>query len=308
MFGGGDQDALPHQAGGVTDSGDVPPTRRNLEVLEIGTQENYACRRWRRSDPDADTDSAMESDPGRFHRPEDRSFKAQWMPPAGRRKRRCDSDKHLNLAIPAPKPNRLILWVWETFDCGRFATPCKVRCCGIATVFLVAHSLARSRRFPRGASPGGSPSAPHPLLPGKPIVYETRSAAGQRANRSSLAAARQGPDRGARRRTASYDRRALLPRPLAHNSPVPMPTHMLAAHHRLNHRRRRRDSLDGRRVRRHRHPRRIGNRRWRRRRPSQPSGATRDCCDGQAGDKDTPLHDDAHDDTHPLISLMAAME
>ena len=35
MFGGGDEDALPHQAGCIADLGDVTAIRRYLEVVEV---------------------------------------------------------------------------------------------------------------------------------------------------------------------------------------------------------------------------------------------------------------------------------
>ena len=40
MFGGGDQHALAHQAGGVADAGDVAPAGGDGEIVEIGAAEN----------------------------------------------------------------------------------------------------------------------------------------------------------------------------------------------------------------------------------------------------------------------------
>ena len=45
VLGGGDQDALPHQAGGIADARHVAPTGGDREVVQVGAQENDAGAR-----------------------------------------------------------------------------------------------------------------------------------------------------------------------------------------------------------------------------------------------------------------------
>ena len=44
MFGGGDENTLPHQTGGIADALDLLPTGRDREVVEIGTAEALVMR------------------------------------------------------------------------------------------------------------------------------------------------------------------------------------------------------------------------------------------------------------------------
>ena len=48
MLGGGEQHALLHQAGGVTDPGDVPAVGFDLKVVEVRAPEDDPGVRWRR--------------------------------------------------------------------------------------------------------------------------------------------------------------------------------------------------------------------------------------------------------------------
>ena len=77
MLRGGDEDALPHQAGRVADARDMPPTGGDLEILEIGADENDAGGDRRGEDANADRDAAVESDAGRLHGALNRRFKPQ---------------------------------------------------------------------------------------------------------------------------------------------------------------------------------------------------------------------------------------
>ena len=51
VFGGRDQDALAHQAGGVSDFGDVAADRLNFEVVEIGAAKEDSGARGSREKP-----------------------------------------------------------------------------------------------------------------------------------------------------------------------------------------------------------------------------------------------------------------
>jgi hypothetical protein len=42
VLGGGDEDALAHEAGGVTDFGDVAAGCWDFEVVKVGAAEDYA--------------------------------------------------------------------------------------------------------------------------------------------------------------------------------------------------------------------------------------------------------------------------
>jgi len=62
VLGGGDQHALAHQAGGVTDFLHVAPTGGNGETFEIGADENDAGGGRGGEDTDADGNAGMEAD------------------------------------------------------------------------------------------------------------------------------------------------------------------------------------------------------------------------------------------------------
>ena len=75
MLGGGDQDALAHQAGGVTDARHVPPTGGNLEILEIRAHEDNPRGDGSRENSDLDGRAAMKPHTTGFDRALHCSFK-----------------------------------------------------------------------------------------------------------------------------------------------------------------------------------------------------------------------------------------
>ena len=82
MFGGGNQHALPHQAGGITDARDVPPTGRYGEVIQVGADEDNAGRRGSGSDANFHRHAAVQANAGDLDRALDRGFKPQKVAPA----------------------------------------------------------------------------------------------------------------------------------------------------------------------------------------------------------------------------------
>ena len=77
VFGGRDQDALAHQAGGVADLLYVAPACGDREAFEVGTDENDAGRGRGGEDTDADWNARMKSYPDRFDWTLNRSFESQ---------------------------------------------------------------------------------------------------------------------------------------------------------------------------------------------------------------------------------------
>src|SRR5476649_2005807 len=74
---GGDEDALAHQAGSVADAGHVTPTGGNLEIVEIGADENDAGRNRSGKNSDLDRHAAVQPYPRGFDRALQRSLKTQ---------------------------------------------------------------------------------------------------------------------------------------------------------------------------------------------------------------------------------------
>ena len=68
MFGGGNQYALLHQTGGVADARDVPADGLDLKTVQIDAVKYNARSRRRRQDSQVDGSSAVQTDPGAFHR------------------------------------------------------------------------------------------------------------------------------------------------------------------------------------------------------------------------------------------------
>src|ERR1035437_1009584 len=68
VLGGGDEHALFHQAGGVTDAGNVASAGFDGEAVEIGAVEYDSRSRRRRQNPQADGSAAMETDSSAGHR------------------------------------------------------------------------------------------------------------------------------------------------------------------------------------------------------------------------------------------------
>ena len=77
VLGGGDQDALPHQAGGVADTRDVAPACGDVEIVKIGANENDACRDRRRQNANLNRYAAVETDSRGLYGALDRRLKAQ---------------------------------------------------------------------------------------------------------------------------------------------------------------------------------------------------------------------------------------
>ena len=62
MLGGGDEDALAHQAGGVGDFRDVAADSLDFEVVEIGAAEEDACAGRSRKKSKMNGGAAMKTD------------------------------------------------------------------------------------------------------------------------------------------------------------------------------------------------------------------------------------------------------
>ena len=77
VLGGGDQDALAHQAGGVADARHVAPTGGNREVIEVRAHEDNPRGDGSGENADVDRSAAMKPHPAGFHRALHRSFKTQ---------------------------------------------------------------------------------------------------------------------------------------------------------------------------------------------------------------------------------------
>ena len=85
VLGGGDQDALAHQAGGVADARHVPPTggnREGVQAIEIGPQEDDAGGNRRGKNANVHGDAGVKADSGGFDRALHRGFKSQNVSPA----------------------------------------------------------------------------------------------------------------------------------------------------------------------------------------------------------------------------------
>ena len=65
MLGGGDEDALAHEAGGVGDLGDVAADGRDFEVVEVGAAEDDACAGGSGEESQLDGGAAMKTDSGK---------------------------------------------------------------------------------------------------------------------------------------------------------------------------------------------------------------------------------------------------
>ena len=64
MFGGRDEDALFHQAGGVADAGDVAAAGFDSEGVEVGAMENNSSAGGSGEDSEVDGSAAVEADSG----------------------------------------------------------------------------------------------------------------------------------------------------------------------------------------------------------------------------------------------------
>ena len=63
MFGGGDEHALAHEAGGVADFGDVAADGGDFEVVEVGAAEDDAGTGRRGQQTHGDRRAGMKTDP-----------------------------------------------------------------------------------------------------------------------------------------------------------------------------------------------------------------------------------------------------
>ena len=67
MLGGGDENALAHEAGGVTDFGDVAADGGDFEVVEVGAAEDHAGSGGCRQETHAHGCAAVEANAGKFN-------------------------------------------------------------------------------------------------------------------------------------------------------------------------------------------------------------------------------------------------
>ena len=74
VFGGGDEHALAHEAGGVADLGDVAADGGDFEVVEVGAAEDDAGAGGRGQKPHGDRSAGMKADPGELQGLGDRLF------------------------------------------------------------------------------------------------------------------------------------------------------------------------------------------------------------------------------------------
>lgn len=79
VLGGGDEDALAHEAGGVADFGDVAPEGGDEEVFEVLADEDDAGAGGGGEDADGDGDAGMEANAGAFDGALDGGFVAQML-------------------------------------------------------------------------------------------------------------------------------------------------------------------------------------------------------------------------------------
>ena len=77
MFGCGNQDALPHQAGSVADLLDVTPASRDLKAVQVGANKNDTGGGRGGKDTDANRNAGMKADARCFDRPLDRRLESQ---------------------------------------------------------------------------------------------------------------------------------------------------------------------------------------------------------------------------------------
>src|SRR5579871_1695451 len=66
MLGGGDQHALPHQAGGVAHAGNVAPAGGNGKIVQIGADENDSGGGRRGQNANGNRDAAVQAYAARF--------------------------------------------------------------------------------------------------------------------------------------------------------------------------------------------------------------------------------------------------
>ena len=77
MLGGGDEDALTHEAGGVADFGDVAAGGGNFESVEIGAAEDDAGTGGRGKQAHAHRSAAVEANAGELNRGGNRIFQVR---------------------------------------------------------------------------------------------------------------------------------------------------------------------------------------------------------------------------------------
>src|SRR5437868_13754732 len=77
MFGGGDQNALSHEAGGIADARHIAPIRRDVKIIEVRSDENDAGRDRGGLNADLHLYPAVKTHAGRLYRPLHRSLKTQ---------------------------------------------------------------------------------------------------------------------------------------------------------------------------------------------------------------------------------------
>ena len=100
MLGGGDQDALAHQAGGVADARHMAPTggnREGVEAIEIGAQEDDPGGNRRGKNANVHGDAGVKADSRGLYRALHGGFKTQNVTPASEsiKARRARNDKYL---------------------------------------------------------------------------------------------------------------------------------------------------------------------------------------------------------------------
>jgi hypothetical protein len=77
MLGGGDEDALAHQAGGVADPRDVPPTGGDWEIIEIAADKDQTRGHGGRKDSNLYRYAAVKPYARNFHGALQGGFKSQ---------------------------------------------------------------------------------------------------------------------------------------------------------------------------------------------------------------------------------------
>jgi hypothetical protein len=77
MLGGGNQHALPHEASGIADAGNVAPTGGDVKIVEIGTEEDDSGGGGGGKYSNGNRDSTVKSDSLGLYWPLDRGLKPQ---------------------------------------------------------------------------------------------------------------------------------------------------------------------------------------------------------------------------------------
>src|SRR5258708_1100012 len=110
MLGRGDENALLHQAGGVTDAGHIPSAGFNREAFQVRSLEHDSRSRWRGQNPQVDRRAAMETHTAAG----DRSANCLLM---------CQGEDGVSLLLCISFPRWMVFRMWQNNHTPWFARP-----------------------------------------------------------------------------------------------------------------------------------------------------------------------------------------